>query len=260
MISVVLFIIIAIVVGFVTNGLKIKFDRFFTIILIVSLLHLSASAAINIFLWIIFLSATFVIWSNKKQIEVMFRSHKKRFLILVPSLAFVGTLAGSVLFFGATERILLVSIGVVALLYGLRLVFVHFRPHELAYSDGKVMYQKVCRIAGPIASGISVGFVGTSLKPLKIPFAVKIGKLNLNQVYLGNTLTAFYASLFAIILHSVVPQNHMMTYRDVLLGIGLWVAISLVDRITHSFFRDTWRRPFQVAIGIILILVSLRFI
>jgi hypothetical protein len=112
---------------------------------------------------------------------------------------------------------------------------------------------------GPIVSGFFAGFIGTTLKPLKIPFAVKIGKMNMGQVYLGNTITAFYASFFAIILHSFYLKQNAMTMNDVFLGIGLWVMIHIVFELTQKFFKDKWRKPFQIFIGLVLIIVAFKF-
>jgi len=254
------FFIIAIVVGFVTAGLKIQFDRFFAIILLMFLMGLSAFSAVNVFLWIMLFSSGYVLWDNRIKIKSMPAANKKKIVTIVPLLAFTGALIGSIAFFVIDVKVLTITIGVLALLYGLRLVLVHFKPNELDYKTPKQIYQKICGLAGPVVSGFFVGLVGTSLKPLKIPFAIKIGRMNLNQVYLGNTITAFYASLFAIILHSLFLGQNVMTYGYALLGVGLWLAIHGVYKLTSLFFKNTWRKPFQIIVGAILIIVSLRLI
>lgn len=255
------FVITAIIVGFVTAGLKIQFDRFFAIILLISIMGFTVFSAINIFLWIVFLSAGYVLWKNREKIKVMPAGNKKKFLTLVPTLALAGVFSGIVVFSHVTAHALLITLGVLAILYGLRLVFIHFKPAETEYKNEKPIYQKICGLFGPIVSGFFVGFIGTSLKPLKIPFAVKIGKMNLGQVYLGNTITAFYASFFAILLRSFYATGQKaMTLNNVLLGIGLWIGIHLTYEISNKFFKDSWRKPFQVLIGIILIIVAFKFI
>ena len=254
------FSVIALIVGFVTAGLKIQFDRFFAIILLVSLMGLSVAGAVNTFLWIVFLSAGYVLWKNREKIKGMPSQNKKKFITLVPVLAFVGVYAGSVLFSHVSNHVLSFTLGVLAVLYGLRLVFIHFKPYELEYKNEKPIYQKICGLFGLIVSGFFAGFIGTTLKPLKIPFAVKIGKMNMGQVYLGNTITAFYASFFAIILHSFYSSPNMsMTINNVLLGISLWLAIHIVFELTQMFFKDKWRKPFQIFIGLVLILVAFKF-
>lgn len=254
------FFITALIVGFVTAGLKIQFDRFFAIILLISLMGFSVIGAINIFLWIVFLSAGYVLLKNREKIKGMPKQNKKKFLTLVPLLAFIGVFVGTIIFNSVSDYVLLVTLGVLALLYGLRLVFIHFKPHEFEYKNEKPIYQKICGLFGPIVSGFFVGFIGTSLKPLKIPFAVKMGKMNLGQVYLGNTITAFYASFFAILLHSFYATQKLMTLNNALMGIGLWFSIHIVYIITDSFFKNSWRKVFQIVIGIILVIVAFRFL
>ena len=252
--------LIALIVGFVTAGLKIQFDRFFAIILLVSLMGLSVAGAVNTFLWIMFLSAGYVLWKNREKIKGMPSENKKKFITLAPALAFVGVFVGTILFSLASGQVLSITLGVLALLYGLRLVFIHFKPYELEYKNEKPIYQKICGLFGPVVSGFFAGFIGTTLKPLKIPFAVKIGKMNLGQVYLGNTITAFYSSIFAIILHSFYGSSSTtMTVNNVLLGIPLWFGIHIVFELTQMFFKDKWRKPFQILIGLVLIIVAFKF-
>jgi uncharacterized membrane protein YfcA len=260
MTPIILFFIVAFIVGLVTAGLKIQFDRFFAIILLVTLMKLSVFDAVNTFLWIIFLSAGYVLWKNREKIKGMPRENKKKFLTLVPLLAFIGVFSGTLFFAKATSSILLITLGILALLYGLRLVFIHFKPFELDYKNAKPIYQKICGLFGPIVSGFFAGFIGTTLKPLKIPFAVKIGKMNMGQVYLGNTITAFYASFFAIILHTIYIKQSVMTINNIFLGVALWAVIHIVFELTKLFFKDGWRKNFQILIGIILILVALKFL
>ncbi len=261
MTPIILFFIIALIVGFVTAGLKIQYDRFFAIILLVSLMKLSVAGAVNTFLWIVFFSAGYVLWKNKEKIKGMPLANKKKFLILVPILAFIGVFIGSTFFSAASGQALTVTLGALALLYGLRLVFIHFKPHEFEYKNEKPVYQKICGLFGPIVSGFFAGLIGTTLKPLKIPFAVKIGQMNMEQVYLGNTITAFFSSVFAIILHSVyVAPKVTMTVSNFLLGAVLWLAIHIVFELSQLFFKDNWRKPFQIFIGLILIIVAFKFL
>ncbi len=84
--------------------------------------------------------------------------------------------------------------------------------------------------------------------------------MNLEQVYLGNTITAFYASLFAIILHSFYSAKALMTVNDILLGAGLWLSIHIIYVLTDSIFPNRFRKIFQIVIGIILVAVAFKFL
>jgi len=254
------FFIVSLIVGFVTAGLKIQFDRFFAIILLVSLMGLSVAGAVNTFLWIMFLSSGYILLKNKEKIKGMPQSNKKKFMTIIPLLAFVGVLIGTDIFNRASNSVLMIALGILALLYGLRLIFIHFKPHEFEYKNEKPVYLKICGLFGPVVSGFFAGFIGTTLKPLKIPFAVKIGRMNMGQVYLGNTITAFYSSFFAIILHSIYSKQNVMTLNNAFIGIGLWLMIHIVYTITNLYFKDTWRKIFQILIGIVLIIIAFKFI
>ena len=259
MTNIIIFLAIPLIVGFVTAGLKIQFDRFFAIILLILLMKLSVVEAVNTFLWIMFLSAGYVLWKNREKIKGMPATNKKKFVTLVPLLALVGVFSGTMIFNTVSSQTLTITLGILALLYGLRLVFIHFSSNEMDYKNTKPIYQKICGFAGPVVSGFFAGFIGTTLKPLKIPFAVKIGKMNMGQVYLGNTITAFYSSIFAIILHSFyITSSIAMTANNVLLGISLWLAIHIVFELTQKFFKDKWRKPFQVFIGLVLVVVAFK--
>ncbi len=247
------FFIIIIIVGFVTAGLKIQFDRFFAIILLISLMSFPVFQAINIFLWIIFFGAIYVLWQNREKIKNIPPKNKNKFLTVVPLLALIGASLGSFVFFNISSKFLLITISIIALLYGLRLIFIHFKPEELNHDSAKLTYQKICGLFGPVVSGFFTGLSGTSLKPLKLPFAIKIGHMNMSQVYIGNTITALYSSLFAIIIHSLyVVKNISMTINDFLLGISLWFGIHIVFKITEKFFKNEWRKIFQIIILLII--------
>lgn len=256
---IIIFFVSALIVGFVTAGLKIQFDRFFAIILLVSLMGLPVAGAVNTFLWIMFLSAGYILLKNKEKIKGMPQANKKKFLTIIPLLAFIGVFIGTAVFNKASNSTLMIALGILALLYGLRLIFIHFKPHEFEYKNEKPIYQKICGMFGPVVSGFFAGFIGTTLKPLKIPFAVKIGHMNMGQVYLGNTITAFYSSFFAIILHSIYSKQNAMTFNNAFLGVGLWLMIHIVYMITNLYFKDKWRKTFQILIGIILIVIAFKF-
>jgi hypothetical protein len=119
---------------------------------------------------------------------------------------------------------------------------------------------KFCAFFGPILSGFAVGLIGTSLKPLKIPFALRIGKMNLKQVYLGNTVTTFFASIFALMWHALLSPTFSaeVFYSQMLLGAALWTGIHYISEITNMMFKDTWRKIFQIIIGVILLAASLK--
>ncbi len=254
------FILTSLIVGFVTAGLNIRFDRFFTILLLLFLFKFPVKYAINVFLWIIFLGSLTVILNNKDNIIKIPTKFKFNLFVIVPLLTLFSSLAGSLLFFTLSQRTLIVILAILAFIYGLRLVFVHFNEEDLKNKEPNNIIMKLCRIFGPVITGFFIGLVGTSLKPVKIPLGVKLGKMNLKQVYLGNVITAFFSSLFSIIWHYLFNTNLNTTYiyETIILGSSLWTFIHFISEITNIFFKEKWRKTFQIIIGILLILVSIK--
>lgn len=258
--NIIILVLVALIVGFVTAGLKIRFDRFFSIILLLTLAKLSIFNAINISLWIIFFGSLWFLFENRDKLKKLPQENKKKFLTIIPLLTFVGVVIGTYLFARISPHSLLIVLGILALLYGLRLIFIHFQEHEHHHKNERPLILKMCGLLGPIVSGFFVGLISTGIKPLKISFAVKVGKMNMAQTYLGNAITATYASFFAIILHSFYSVGRLISIADVWIGIGLWVAIHLVYQATNLVFPSRWQKSFQVVIGFVLILVSIKFL
>jgi len=254
------FFLTILIVGFVTAGLNIRFDRFFTILLLLFIFDFSIVKAINIFLWVIMLGALMIILNNKEKISKLPQKTKIELFVLIPLFTLIASFVGSLVFINSSESVLLITLGILAVLYGLRLIFIHFEKHELEFEKGHPGITKICGLLGPWVSGFFVGFVGTSIKAIKIPFAVKIGKMNAQQVYLGNTISTFFASFFAIIWHLVLSKNMNLNlfYEQMILGLALLAGIHFVFELTNLFFKDKWRKGFQVLIGIILLFASIK--
>ena len=248
--------IAAIIVGFVTAGLGIRFDRFFTLILLVTLAGISIKDAVNITLWVILSGSAYVLFSNRGALSSMPKGRLAERLLTISMLTAVFSYIGSYIYSVAAPAILMLALAALALLYGLRLVFIHFSKAELN-GAGNPAFEKFCSVFGPSISGLSMGFIGTSLKPLKIPFAVRVGKLSMKSAYAGNVMTAFIAALFAIIWHSTLFQEGQLAL-ELAYGLAFFIVAHAVYWLTSLKFRDEWRKVFQVAIGIILAIVSVR--
>ena len=254
------FLLVSLIVGVVTAGLKIRFDRFFTILLLLFIFGLNIRNSIDVFLWVIMLGALTIIFQNRKKIAQLPKAMKKKLFVIIPVFTLIASWLGTLLFENVRDAVLIVTLGILAILYGLRLMFVHFKKHEMEFKEGHPVITKACGLLGPWLSGFFIGFVGTSLKPLKVPFAIKVGKMNIKQVYLGNVIVAFFASLFTIGWHYIFNKNQTLTnwYQEAVLGIILWVGIHFVYEVTDKFFPQKWQKVFQILIGITLLLVSVK--
>jgi len=258
------FLIIILVVGFVTAGLKIRFDRFFTILMLMFVMKKSIFESVNIFLWVIMLGALMIIIGNRNKIAQLPKEMKKKMFVVIPAFTFLASLLGSLLFVNSSNKVLLITLGVLAIIFGLRLAFIHFKKHELEYTEGHPVITKLCGLLGPWISGFSIGFIGTSLKPLKIPFAIKVGKMNIQKVYLGNVITTFFASSFAIMWHYILSkETTISSFLDqMILGVSIWAGIHVVFIISEKLFNAKvnmkWQKVFQIVIGVALIFASIK--
>lgn len=254
------FLLTILIVGVVTAGLSIKFDRFFAILLLMFLFKYSIFDAVNIFLWIILFGALMILLDNREKIAGFPKQMKVKLFVMIPIFTLAASFLGTLLFRTSGKTVLIVILGILAILYGLRLILIHFKPEEMDLQNANPAIVKFCGLFGPILSGFSIGLIGTSLKPLKIPFAVKIGKMNMKQVYLGNTVTTFFASSFAIMWHYLLTKysSPAVFYEQLILGAALWTGIHYISEITNLMFSHKWKKLFQITIGVILILSSVK--
>lgn len=256
------FVLTILIVGIVTAGITIKFDRFFAILLLMFLFKYTIFDAINVFLWIIMLGALMILLNNKVKIVELPKKMKLKLFLLNPAITLVFSFFGTLLFQESVQAGLIITLGVLAILYGLRLIFIHFKHEELNYisKNQNQAVAKICAFFGPVLSSFSIGLLGTSLKPLKMPFAIRVGKMNAKQVYFGNTVTTFFASVFAIMWHVILKRENpdFTFYQQMLLGAALWTGIHYLHEISNLFIKESWRKPFRIIIGIILALVSVK--
>ena len=254
------FVLTILIVGVVTAGLTIKFDRFFAILMLIFLFKYSVFDAVNVFLWIIMLGALMIILANKDKIAGLPKQMKIKMFVMIPVFTIIASFLGTLLFISSSKTPLIIVLGILAILYGLRLILIHFKPEEMDLQNANPTIVKICGLFGPILSGFSIGFIGTSLKPLKIPFAIRIGKMNMKQVYLGNTVTTFFASSFAIMWHYFLGKNSTpeIFYQQLLLGAALWTGIHYMSEITDLLFSHKWKKLFQIVIGAALVLASIK--
>jgi len=125
------FLILIMIVGFVTAGLNIKFDRFFAVLLLLFIFKFTPFEAINTFLWIIMLGALMIILDNKDQIASLPKKMKIKLFVLIPVFTLIASFFGSWMFSLIGSPVLIVTLGILAILYGLRLIFIHFKQEEL---------------------------------------------------------------------------------------------------------------------------------
>ena len=92
------FLLTILIVGFVTAGLNIRFDRFFTILLLLFIFKFSIFQAVDIFLWVIMLGALMILLNNQEKIFKLPKKMKMKLFVLIPVFTFMASYFGSLLF------------------------------------------------------------------------------------------------------------------------------------------------------------------
>ncbi len=257
------FLILTLIVGIVTAFINVRYDRFFILLLIIFLFGNNIDEGVEILLWTIFFGSAMILSENKSQIRTLPKETKIKLFIIIPLITIIPSFLGSYLFSVSSNTLLLIVLAVITLIYALRMIFVHFKPEEMNFKGENKKFLRLCSLLGPIISGLSLGFIGTSLKAVKIPFAVKVGKLNMKQVYLMNTFTAFSAAGFSLVWHNTLFAKETMNIyfaRYFLMAAALWTVIHFIAKITATFVKPNWQKNAQFFVGIFLLLAFAKLI
>lgn len=257
------FIILTLIVGIVTAFIGAKYDRFFILLLVIFLFGKNIEQGVEILLWTILFGSGMIIFENQDKIKSLPKQMKIKLFGIIPILAIIPSFIGAYLFSISSTKLLLLVFAAITLLYGLRMLFIHFKPEEMEYQPSNSKFQKMCGLFGPMLSGFVLGYMGTSLKALKIPFAVKVGKLNIKQVYLGNAVSAFMGSALALLWHNIIFSSHDADYRFshyFLLAAALWTTIHFVSKFTSIFVKQKWQKRAQIITGIGLLIAFAKLI
>lgn len=249
------FLILTLVVGIITAFVNVKYDRFFILLLLIFIFGINISKGVDILLWTIFFGSLTILLENSDKIRSLPKKMKIKLFVAIPLITVIPTFLGSYLFRISSSTILIFTLAIITVLYALRMVLIHFKPEEMNHPITENKYQKFCGIFGPIISGLSIGFIGTSLKAIKIPFAIKKGKLNMNQVYIGNTFTATYASAFSLIWHNTIfaKEAAIINFKECFLyGAAIWTVIYFTSKFISFFVKQEWKKAAQIIIGFFL--------
>ena len=118
-------LIAALIVGFVTASIQSWVDRFFLVILLVSIVGLPIQDAVTINLIVVSLAALMMLL---RQTDMLTSVRQDWPLVVVP--AAVGAILGRVIGLNVSAKVLLILLGIYAVLAGLRLAFIRPLPEK----------------------------------------------------------------------------------------------------------------------------------
>ena len=237
----------AIIVGFVTASIQSWVDRFFLVILLVTLIGLPIQEAITINLIVVSLSALMM---ALRQSEILRSVREEWPVVALP--AIVGAIAGRVSGLWLPPQVLTILLGLYAILAGLRLAFIRPIPAK-ENSMHSVWIAPATFIAGLLTGLLSAG--------------AKVFQVPLLNMALGHHPKKAYA-LAALGVSAGAPAalavqiglGQFLQPDQVLLALYLFALIVGVALIVQRFWSVKLTQWVSWIVAPILVLVGVRFL
>lgn len=240
-------LIAGLVVGFVTASIRSWVDRFFLVIMLVSLLGLPIQEAILVNLIVV---SWAVLMLMLRQSHVLVSVQDDWPQVILP--AALGGALGRILVFHVGTKGLLATLGGYAILAGLRMLFVKPMPER----DDPAHPAWIAPIAA--VGGLLAGLLSAGGKPFTAPvYNAALGH-HPRQAYALSTLGVVSGTLSAVMTQIVL--GHPLAERDLLLAIYLFTIIGLTALVVERIWTPKLNRIVTLLIAPLLILVGARFL
>ena len=237
----------ALIVGFVTASIQSWVDRFFLVILLISIVGLPVQDAITINLIVVSLAAVMM---ALRQTDVLVSVRQDWALVVIP--AVVGAALGRVIGLNISTKILMILLGIYAILAGLRLAFIRPLPEKETQAHPAWL--------APIAFGASIlmGLFSAGAKVFQVPFFnITLGR-HPKQAYALAALSVTVAAPAA--LATQIGLGATLTTSQILLALYLFTLIVGVALIVQRFWTPKLNQIVTWIIAPILVLVGVRFL
>jgi uncharacterized membrane protein YfcA len=237
----------ALIVGFVTASIQSWVDRFFLVILLISIVGLPARDAVTINLIVVSLAALMM---ALRQTDVLVSVRQDWALVVIP--AVVGAVLGRVVGLNISANVLMVLLGIYAILAGLRLAFIRPLPEKETQAHPAWL--------APIAFGASIlmGLFSAGAKVFQVPlFNITLGR-HPKQAYALAALSVTVAAPAA--LATQIGLGATLTTSQILLALYLFALIAGVALIVQRFWTPKLNQIVTWIIAPILVLVGIRFL
>jgi uncharacterized membrane protein YfcA len=240
-------LIVGIIVGFVTSSIQSWMDRFFLVILLVSIVKLPVEQAITINLIVVGLSS---LMFALRQTDLLINLRKDWAMIILSSA--VGGILGRLLGLYTAAPVLLMSLGVYAIAMGLRLVLVRPVPERTDKAHPAWL--------SPVAffGGMLTGFLGAGGKPFKVPIYNWALGHHPKRAYalssLGITTSVWVA------LGAQIGVGQFLTPAEMVWGTYEFVIITLTALWVAKFWTPKLNKIVGFIISPLLVLAGIRFI
>lgn len=235
------------IVGFVTASIQSWVDRFFLVIILVGLVGLPIQQAIVTNLVVVSLAALTMLLRQSHVVQSVNMHWPK---VVIP--AVVGGVVGRIAALNVRPTVLVATLGVYAVLAGLRLVLI--RP--LAERENKAHPAWIAPIAA--ASGVLAGFLSAGGKPFTVPLYNGALGHHPRHAYALATLGVVGGAWAALLAQTSL--GHALTQDTLLLAMYLFTVILLTALGVEKIWTPKLGRAVTYVIAPILVLVGARFL
>lgn len=235
------------IVGFVTASIQSWVDRFFLVIILVSLLRIPIQEAVVVNLIVVSLAALMMLL---RQSQVLTSVQADWPLVVLP--AVLGGVLGRILALNIGAAWLLGALGVYAILAGLRLVLI--KPMQ--ERDDKAHPAWVAPIAA--LSGALAGLLSAGGKPFTVPlYNAALGR-HPRRAYALASLGVVSGAWVALLTQVAVGRP--LDQGNLLLALYLFVIIVLTALVVERFWTPKLNRIVTYIIAPILVVIGARFL
>ena len=238
---------VGVIVGFVTASIKSWVDRFFLVILLVSMMGLPIQQAVSINLVVVSIAALMMVL---RQWEVLDSVRNNWAVIVIPSV--FGGVLGRLFGLQISARALLITLGIYAILVGLRLVLI--KPMPQKETQAHPAWQ------APIAflAGWLTGLLSAGGKPFKVPAYNWLLGRHPKRAYALASLGVAAAAWSALLSQFVVGER--LSPNNLILAIYEFIVITVTALGVGRIWSQKLGKAVTLIIAPILALVGVRFL
>ncbi len=236
-----------IIVGFVTASIQSWVDRFFLVVLLVSMLGLPIQQAVSINLVVVAIASLMM---ALRQTQVFTSVQEDWAMIIIPSI--LGGMLGRLLGLQLSAKALLLTLGIYAILVGIRLVTV--KPIPQKESPAHPAWQ------APIAflAGGLTGLLSAGGKPFKVPIYNWILGHHPQRAYALASVGVATAAWSAILTQLAVGE--MLSPTALTLAVYEFIVITLTALGVQRIWTPKLGKIVAWVVSPLLILVGIRFL
>jgi len=240
-------LIAGVIVGAVTASIRSWVDRFFLVILLVSMVGLPIHEAITINLIVVGIASLMMALN---QTQVLTNVREDWAMIIISS--GLGGMLGRLLGLTLTASLLIALLGAYAILVGMRLLFV--KPAPARDDPAHPAWLAPVSFVG----GLLAGLLSAGGKPFTVPiYNWALGHHPKRAYALGSlgVVTAIWAALT-----TQIAVGQFLTPKEIALAAYEFIIISLTALLVGRYWSPKVNRWVSLIVGPLLILVGIRFL